>query len=133
AAGNLSRSDTATLTIVSQSNLALGKTATASTTWSLSYSAAMAVDGSDASRWSAASGQTNNQWILIDLGSATAYDRVVVKEISYPRVTSFKIQSSTNGTTFTDLATGTSIGASNTVTFASVTARYVRLFMGSAA
>src|SRR6185369_17929008 len=72
------------------------------------------------------------QWVLIDLGSATAYDRVVIKEISYPRVTSFKIQSSTNGTTFTDVATGTTIGASNTVTFGSVTARYVRLFMGSA-
>ncbi|HXF11017.1 MAG TPA: hypothetical protein VN625_09540, partial [Desulfuromonadaceae bacterium] len=68
--GVLSHSDTATLivtpAVVASLNLALNKTATASSTWSSSYSAAMALDGSDASRWSAASGQTNNQWVLID-------------------------------------------------------------------
>ncbi|HSY18057.1 MAG TPA: discoidin domain-containing protein, partial [Candidatus Acidoferrales bacterium] len=116
----------------STNNLALNQTATASTTWSASYAASNAVDGNTSTRWSAASGQTNNQWLLVDFGTATTYSSVVIKEISFQRVTAFKIQSSTDGTTFTDLATGTTIGTNLTVTFSTVSARYVRLFVTSA-
>ena len=134
--GSLSHQANVTLIVTPSgtpgANLALNKTATASSIWSSSYTAAMAVDGSDSTRWSAASGQTNNQWVLIDLGADTSYNRVVLKEISFPRVTSFKIQSSNDATNFTDLFTGTTIGASNTVTFAQVTSRYVRLLMPTA-
>lgn len=135
--GSLQHTDTVTLIVKAfgpapGSNLALNKTATASSIWSSSYDASKAVDGSDSSRWSAASGQTSNQWVLIDFGAATSYNRVVLKEISFQRVTSFKIQSSNDGTTFTDLFSGTTIGASNTVTFAQVTSRYVRLLMPTA-
>ena len=115
-------------------NLALNRPATASSTWSATYDPPKAVDGSDTTRWSAASGQWTNQWVRIDLGAGTTYDRVVVKEISYPRVTSHKLQSSNDGSAFTDIpgTSGTTIGASKTFTFSSVTARYVRLFMASA-
>jgi len=116
----------------STNNLALNQTATASTIWSATYDATKGVDGDTASRWSAASGQTANQWLLVDFGSATTYDSVVIKEISFQRVTAFKIQSSTDGTTFTDLASGTTIGAALTVPFTAVSARYVRLFVTSA-
>jgi regulation of enolase protein 1 (concanavalin A-like superfamily) len=105
---------------------------TASTTWSVSYPASNAVDGNASTRWSAASGQTANQWLLVDFGAATGYSSVVIKEISFQRVTAFKIQSSTDGTTFSDLATGTTIGTNLTVTFLPVLARYVRLYMTSA-
>jgi len=129
--GSLQHSANVTLIIKSSgpapgSNLALNQTATASSIWSSSYDASKAVDGSTSTRWSAASGQTNNQWVLIDLGAGASYNRVVINEISFPRVTSFKIQSSNDGTNFTDLATGTTIGGTNTVTFTQVTSRYVR-------
>jgi hypothetical protein len=137
--GTLVHSNTVTLTVNaigggggSTNNLALNQTASASTTWSASYAASYAVDGNPSTRWSAASGQTNNQWLLVDFGTATAYSSVVIKEISFQRVTAFKIQSSTDGTTFTDLATGTTIGTNLTVTFSTVSARYVRLFVTSA-
>ena len=132
--GSLVHNSTVTLVVTASgpapgSNLALNKTATASSIWSSSYTAAMAVDGSTSTRWSAASGQTNNQWVLIDLGTGASYNRVVLNEINFPRVTSFKIQSSNDATNFTDLATGTTIGGTNTVTFAQVSARYVRLLV----
>lgn len=134
--GSLSHNAAATLVVnappVTTNNLALGKTATASSIWNATYAASNAIDGTTATRWSAASGQTNNQWLQIDLGTATTFCTVVIKETSYPRVTGFKVQSSTDGTTFTDLATGTTIGANMTVTFNSVSARYVRLYITTA-
>jgi hypothetical protein len=115
------------------SDIAQGATATASTTWSSSYDAGHAADGSEDSRWSASSGSVNNQWLLIDFGSATSYGRVIIKEIYAQRVTAFKLQSSSNGTTFSDIsgASGTTIGADKTVTFTPVSARYIRLFLTS--
>jgi hypothetical protein len=131
--GTKTHTDTLLLT-VTQSTTPLTGTATASTTWSSSYDASKAIDGSDSTRWSAASGQTTNQWLRIDFGSTKSYSRVVIKEISYQRVTSFKLQSSTDGTTFTDIsgASGTTIGAAKTITFAAKSARYIRLYISSA-
>jgi F5/8 type C domain-containing protein len=112
-------------------NLALGHPATASTTWSASYAPAAAFDGSDTTRWAASAGSTVNQWIAVDLGALSTYDRVVLKEISFARVSSFKIQSSNDGTTYVDIsgASGTTIGAAKTVTFAAVASRHVRVFI----
>jgi hypothetical protein len=125
-------SATYTINLPPPVNLALNKTASASTTWSTSYTAAMAVDGSTSTRWSAASGQTTNQWLLVDLGGTHTFSNVVIKEISFQRVTAFKIQSSTDGTTFTDRATGTTIGSNKSVSFTAVSARYVRLYVTTA-
>jgi endo-1,4-beta-D-glucanase Y len=114
-------------------NLALNRPASASSIWSATYAASKAVDGTTtSSRWSSASGQIANQWLLVDLGVATSFDSVVIKEISFPRTTAFKIQSSTDGTTFADVASGTTIGAAKTVSFAAVSARYARLYITSA-
>jgi hypothetical protein len=59
---------------------------------------------------------------------------VIIKEINYQRVTAFKLQTSSDGTTFTDISggSGTTIGASKTITFAAKTARYIRLYITSA-
>jgi hypothetical protein len=116
-------------------NLALNKPATASTTWSTSYTAAKTLDGRTDTRWSAASGKTTAQWVRVDLGTGTAFARVVIKEPSaYPRVTSFRLQSSNDGTTFADIGSGagTTIGTAKTLSFTAVTARYVRLFVATA-
>lgn len=115
-------------------NYALNKSAAASSTWSSSYSAAKAVDGSDSTRWSAASGQTSNQWLAIDMGESTTVNKVVIKEISFPRVTSYKLQYSSDGSTYTDISgtTGTTIGSNKSITFSPKTARYIRLYITSA-
>ncbi|MEK3722789.1 discoidin domain-containing protein [Paenibacillus sp. FSL H8-0034] len=43
-----------------------------------------------------------------------------------------KLQSSSDGTTFSDISSGTTIGAIKTITFVPVTSRYVRLYVVSA-
>ncbi|MGO4272342.1 discoidin domain-containing protein, partial [Paenibacillus sp. TAF58] len=136
AAGNASAASNAVsaTTLVSSGNLALGKTYNASTTWSTSYTADKAFDGSTSTRWSASSGSLNNQWISVDFGANTAFNQVVLKEISFPRVTSYKLQSSSDGTTYTDISgtAGTTIGVNKTINFSGVNARYLRLYMNTA-
>lgn len=130
--GSKTHNDTVNLTV--NANSALASTATASTTWSASYDAAKAIDGSDSTRWSAASNQLTNQWVRLDFGSAKTFSHVIIKEISYQRVTAYKLQTSTDGTTFSDISgtTGTTIGALKNITFAAKTARYFRLYLTSA-
>jgi len=113
-------------------NLALNKTATASSEWSSTYSAAKAVDGSTSTRWASASGTNANQWLRVDFGSNQTYSKVIIKETNYANITSFKLQSSNDGSSFTDITTGTTIGASKTITFAPVSSRYIRLLVVAA-
>lgn len=130
--GAKTHSDTVNLTV--NANAPLAGTATASTIWSASYDAPKAVDGSDTTRWSAASGQLTNQWVRLDFGLAKTFSHVVIKEISYQRVTAYKLQTSSDGTTFTDISgtAGTTIGALKDITFSAKTARYLRLYLTSA-
>jgi hypothetical protein len=58
----------------------------------------------------------------------------VIQETSYPRVTSYKLQSSSDGVSYSDIAgtAGTTIGASKTISFSPVSARYLRLYINTA-
>ena len=73
-------------------NLALNKTATASSTENAGTPAADAVDGNTGTRWSSAF--SDPQWLEVDLGSAQAICQVTLKwETAY--ATAFQIQTST--------------------------------------
>ena len=122
---------TPTPTPSTTTNLALGRPASASSAWSSSYDAPKGVDGTTTTRWSAASGLTTHQWLAVDFGAATTVGRVVVKETSYPRVTSYKLQSGSDGAAYTDIpgTAGTTLGAAKAITFAPVAARYLRLYI----
>ncbi|HEY3608070.1 MAG TPA: discoidin domain-containing protein, partial [Pseudonocardiaceae bacterium] len=81
-------------------DLALNKTATASSVDNSGNPAQNAVDGNPGTRWS--SGYTDNQWIQVDLGSAQTFDRFVLSwEQAY--ATTFTVQVSNDGTTWTDV------------------------------
>jgi len=111
-------------------DLALGKTATASSESGANVAAgvtkATTYQNYTATRWESAA--SDPQWIMVDLGAATEIDRVILKWYTdYGK--SFKIQVSTDSTTWTDVYT-TTTGASYSVTdvtFAKTTARYVRM------
>jgi hypothetical protein len=111
-------------------DLALGKTVTASSTNGANAASnvtkATTYQDYTASRWESAA--SDPQTIMVDLGSAMAINRVVLKWYSnYGK--SFKIQVSTDSTTWTDVFS-TTVGASYSVTdekFATTTARYVRM------
>jgi hypothetical protein len=106
-------------------NLATGKTATASSTQS-GYPASNAVDGSLTSRW--ASSYADNQWLRVDLGASKSVARMVIRwEAAY--ATAYKIEVSSDGSTWTQVAavTGGNGGLDN-VAFTATNARYIRLY-----
>ena len=111
-------------------DVALGKTATASSTNGANAAAAVTTattyQNYTATRWE--SQASDPQWIMVDLGSAMEIDRAILKWYSnYGKA--FKIQVSTDSTTWTDVYS-TTVGASYSVTdvtFAKTTARYVRM------
>jgi len=81
-------------------DLALNKTATASSTDSDSDAPTNAVDGNPRTRWSSA--YQDNQWIQIDLGTPTPFDQVEIAwEQAYAR--DFTLQTSDDGATWTDV------------------------------
>ena len=106
-------------------DLALNRPATASSSDGSAGGPAAANDGSSATRWS--STFADNQWWQVDLGSVQGVDRVEVNwEAAY--ASTYRIQTSTDGTTFTTAATvNIAFAAPQVTTFAARSARYVRL------
>ncbi|GAA2632605.1 hypothetical protein GCM10010399_76180 [Dactylosporangium fulvum] len=106
-------------------NAAQGKPASASSSEGADTVAANAFDGNAATRWG--SQFTDPQWIQVDLGSTQSICQVVLQwEAAYG--TSFQIQTSTNGTSWTDIYT-TSSGAGGTQTLpVTGSGRYVRMY-----
>ncbi|MDZ5444871.1 penicillin acylase family protein [Micromonospora sp. 4G57] len=108
-------------------NLAQGRAATASSTQFLtSHTPDKAVDGSLGTRWS--SSYADNQWIRVDLGSGRTVNRVILRwEAAYG--SAYRVEVSTDGATWrTAFSTTTGNGGVDNVTFAPVTARYVRVY-----
>jgi uncharacterized protein YjdB len=107
-------------------NLALNKTATSSSDENGGLTANYAIDGSSGSRWGSAFSEP--QWLQVDLGSSQTINRVILYwEAAY--ATAYEIQVSTNGSTWTTVASIVGgNGSSDDITFADVSARYVRMY-----
>jgi uncharacterized repeat protein (TIGR02543 family) len=93
-------------------------------------SPANAIDGNIGTRWSTGSNQTNGQWFRIDMGSARTFNRIVLDAGSsagdYPR--GYQVYVSDDGVTWgSPVASGAGSSGVTTVTFASQTARYIRV------
>ncbi|GID91644.1 discoidin domain-containing protein [Amorphoplanes digitatis] len=101
-----------------------GRPATASSTENGTFPASAAVDGNTGTRWSSAF--SDPQWIQIDLGASYTISQVVLNwEAAY--ATSYQVQTSANGTTWTTVAS-TTTGTGGVQTLAvSGTGRYVRM------
>ena len=106
-------------------NVALNKTATASSTENASFPAAAAVDGNTGTRWSSAF--SDPQWLEVDLGSTQSICQVTLNwETAY--ATAFQIQTSTDGSTWTPIySTTTGTGGTQTLSV-SGTGRYIRMY-----
>jgi hypothetical protein len=112
-------------------NLALNKTASASSQYSSTYSAAKAVDGGASTYWRSSSGGT--QWLKVDLGSAKTISKVIVNWNSSYYARSFRIDVSSDNSSWSQVYS-TSSGSSGikTITFTGTSRRYVRLYCTSA-
>jgi endo-1,4-beta-D-glucanase Y len=109
------------------SNIAINKTASASSVEEAGFEASKAFDGdATATRWS--SSFADNQWLAADLGTAQNISRVVLKwEAAY--ATSYRIETSSDNVTWTTQKTVTAgAGGTEDLSFPAVSARYVRMY-----
>ena len=124
------RTNTATATTAAgcgATNVALGKTTTASSLENAGTPASSAVDGNTtATRWSSAA--TDPQWIYIDLGASYNICRVrLFWEAAYG--TAYQIQTSADAVTWNPIyVTTTGDGGTDDLTGLSGTGRYVRMY-----
>jgi hypothetical protein len=106
-------------------NLALGRPATASTSYP-GFPASNATDGNSASRWS--SQFSDSQWIYVDLGSVYTIRQVLLRwETAYGR--GYRLQVSSDAASWMDVyATTTGDGGTDDITLSSpISGRYVRM------
>ncbi|WP_338496229.1 glycosyl hydrolase family 8 [Streptomyces sp. SJL17-4] len=105
--------------------VSVGKPAAASSIEASGFEPARGVDANTGTRWASAEG-IDPQWMRIDLGSSHTVSRVKLNwEAAYART--YKIQTSMDGTNWTDVySTSTGDGAIDDLTV-SGTGRYVRM------
>lgn len=108
------------------SNRALNKTVTVSSVEAAGLEGNKAVDGDSTTRW--ASAYTDTQWLQVDLGATYTINRVKITwEVAYGK--NYKIQTSTNGTNWTDVKTiNNNATLVNDITGLNSSARYVRMY-----
>lgn len=114
-----------------QTNVALNKTATASSQES-SYAPRLAVDGSTSTRWSsgfATKSATDQEWLLVDLGGACDLASLtIVWESAYAEA--YQVQVSSDGAAFQTILSRTGTGGTENLALPSgIFGRYVRLFL----
>jgi hypothetical protein len=113
------------------SNLALYKSYSASSSWDNTQRASKAFDGSASTNWQSSGGQGfANQWLRINFGASTTFDKVVLSEYGN-RTSGFRIEYSNDGINWQTAHTGTTIGNSSTISFSAVTGTMARLFFTS--
>ncbi|MBO0982638.1 discoidin domain-containing protein [Rathayibacter sp. SD072] len=109
----------------------LGEFATDRTGWSVSASTGSgfeAIDGSGSSEWTTASGKRNPDWLLLDLGAPTRFNRLTLDSSSasqYPHA--LRVETSSDATTWRNVAEQPGTSGRTTVKFVQQDARYLRL------
>ncbi len=102
-----------------------GKPVTASSTESVAFPAAAAVDGNPGTRWSSAFGDP--QWIQVDLGATATVSQVTLSwETAFGRSIQIQTASSATGPFTTVFATTTGAGGTQTIPVTG-SGRYVRM------
>ncbi|MDQ7980572.1 discoidin domain-containing protein [Paraburkholderia sp. SARCC-3016] len=127
---NVTGSHTISVNFVPQAasvNLALHRTATASSLENDGLPASAAVDGDLTTRFS--SGFSDPQWLEVDLGTAQTFDRAVINWQD-AHATAYQIQTSSDNQNWTPVFTqNEGKGGVEDLKFAAATARYVRINM----
>jgi hypothetical protein len=118
-----------TVTMPANTDLALGKTVTASS-YSSPNTVDLAVDGNLTTRWAQGLGLPDPSWLQVDLGRVTALSGVVTT-FEKPSGYKYRLEYSTNATTWTTLEDHTAANTTASANYSSpsspVSARYLRL------
>lgn len=130
-AGSTSTLNVTMVAEAASNNLARTGTASASSTYSSSYAASKAIDGSTSSYWRSSGSGT--QWLRVDLGSSKSISKVVVDWNSSYYARSYRIETSSDGYSWTSrYSTSSGTYGTKTHAFAAVNARHVRVYCTSA-
>jgi galactosylceramidase len=108
-------------------NLALGKPASASSQWGEEFAAGKANDGNLGTRWNSAEGKSADEWLEINLGQSTCFNRTVIRQFE-DRITKYKVQY-WDGSQWRDAVAGGSMQAIQRDNFPAVIASKVRLLV----
>ena len=94
-----------------------------------SAEASKAVDGDETTRWSSGTGLSDGQWLQIDLGTPTEFDRIVLDNAQSPNDFSrnFSIEISGDSQQWKRIARATGTPSSTEVQLAPTKARYLRI------
>jgi F5/8 type C domain/Fibronectin type III domain len=108
-----------------------GWTASSNTNSSAADAPANAIDGNLSTRFSSDADQAAGMYFQVNMGSAQTFNQIEMNSGAstgdYAR--GYNVEVSTNGSTFTSVATGTGTSSPETVTFAAQTAQYIRVVL----
>jgi F5/8 type C domain len=92
---------------------------------------ANAIDGNLSTRYSSDAVQASGMYFQVNMGSAQTFNQIEMNSggSSGDYARGYNVEVSTNGTTFTSVATGTGTSSPETVTFATQTAQYIRVVL----
>ena len=126
----LSAASAATETPLSQT----GWVATANTNSSAGDAPQNAISGDTGARFSSDAAQASGMYWQVNMGSAQTFNQIEMDSGGYGTdyARGYNVEVSTNGTTFTSVATGTGASSPETVTFATQTAQYIRVVLTQA-
>ena len=108
-------------------NLALNGKASASSQWDVSCGGDKINDGRQATRWNAANGKSADEWVEIDFGKPTTFNKTVLHQYQ-ERITSYKIQY-WDGVSWADAYSGGAMSLFQKDMFKAVTASKIRLYV----
>ncbi|MFI6291580.1 cellulase family glycosylhydrolase [Nonomuraea sp. NPDC050790] len=112
--------------LITSPTQALAVTATSSSVEGAGFEASLAVDGDAATRWASAEG-ADPQWIRLDLGTTSTISGVTLTwEAAYAK--SYKIQTSPDGSTWTDVYSTTTGDGGTDQLSVSGSGRYIRMY-----
>src|ERR1700734_667361 len=93
-----------------------------------------AISGDTGARFSSDAAQAVGMYWQVNMGSARTFNQIEMDSGGYPTdyARGYNVEVSTNGTTFTSVATGTGTSSPETVAFATQTAQYIRVLLTQA-
>ena len=111
-----------------------GWTASSNTSSGSGDAPANAIDGNTSTRFSSDADQASGMYFQVNLGSAQTFNQIEMNAGGstgdYAR--GYNVEVSSNGTSFTSVATGTGMSSPQTVTFTAQTAQYIRVVLTAA-
>jgi len=108
-----------------------GWVATANTNSSAGDAPAHAIDGNASTRYSSDAKQAPGMWFQVDMGAAQTFNQIEMDAGNWPGdyARGYNVEVSSDGTTFTTVASATGTASPENTTFTSQTARYIRVVL----